>query len=222
MPNTINIFCIVANNNSADRYYITELLNDKKFVSRAKLERVVCSTTRPMLPRESETDFHFVTMEEYENMPDKDIIEFRSYYSLKFGTVYYFTERSQFVGKNHNLICHASPFQYEAYRRWISTENILKPDSYSVNLISINTKLRKVMMDKVQGETSEDNIMEFCRMIIQEDTEYSQAAKRIPELMEPTLCNNVCYIDNNFVTEDDLEANLDKIMAFILKVLNNA
>ena len=222
MPNTVNIFCIVANNNSADRYYITKILSDKRFVSKAKLERIVCSTTRPMLPGESEDDFHFVSMNEYENMPDRDIVEFRSYYNLEFGDIYYFTELRQFLGKTNNLICHASPFQFESYRRWISTENILRPNSYTVNLISINTKLKKIMLDKVQGDVSEENIREFCRMIIQEDTEYSQASRRIPELMQPTLCSNVCYIDNNFSTESDLEANLEKIKAFILKVINNA
>ena len=223
MPNTVNIFCIVANYSENNKLYLDELLSDKKFLSKTKLEKLIYSTTRPKMKNEDDNDFHFKTYEEYSSIPETDIVEFRSYYTLDNGTVYYFTKVEDIAGKNRNLICHASPFQYESIRRWIATQNILNPNSYALNLIYLNTNLHKILQSKSEEENvSNTEILEFCRMVIEENAEFGQASKRIPELMQPTLCSNVCYIDSLNLSEDVFNANLEKIKAFILKTINNA
>lgn len=223
MPNTVNIFCIVANYSENNKLYLDSLLEDKKFTSKTKLEKLIYSTTRPKFKNEDDKDFHFKTEEEYLGIPEIDIIEFRSYYTLDNGIAYYFTEVNDIAGKNCNLICHASPFQYESLRRWISTQNILSPNSYTLNLININVSLRTILHTKAEEtDTPNIEILEFCRRVIEENAEYTKVSERIPELMEPTLCSNVCYIDSNNVTESDFNANLEKIKSFILKVINFA
>lgn len=211
---TVNIFCIVAKTGSGKTRYTNGLLADKSFLNKMNLSLLVYGTTRNKRSNEIDgIDYHFCTNEEYEKIPEDDLIEYRSYYTMNDGTIYYFTKKEYFEDK-HNIICIASPYQYESYRNWCSKQNI-KGDNYRIFLISIDCSL-KIRIERLLDRAEKDSdIYEICRRVMQEKNEFEDVGKRIPELIDPMMATNVCIIDNNSSLEIDILCNLMKLKEFI-------
>lgn len=208
-----NIFCFVGPIEAGQLKYINALFEDKKFVKSNKLDRLIYGTTKPNILEPDK--YYNITKEEFEKISTSDLIEFRSYYMLNYkDDIYYFTRRSDIDDKkNKNLICVASPYQYEYYKAWISTENIKNPNQYSLNCILMNRSMKTRVIDIINRSDSEDEIQEICRRTIQEKVEFDEIKKKVPEFFSPLICENTCIVDND--NEDDYESNLTKIKEFI-------
>ncbi len=212
-----NIFCIVGESGSGKTFYNNSIILDKKFLKQAKLEPLIYGTTRPIRSNERDgVDYNFVSEEDYKNIPQEDLIEFRTYYTTN-GNKYYFTKTEYIEKKKKNLICTASLYQYESYRNWIANENIKKPNSYNLYLIILNANVRERLLRIINRrcETDED-IYEACRRTVEERAEFNAVKARVPELTEPFSYNTVLYVNTNDISNESNLSNLNKIKQFIL------
>lgn len=218
---TTNIFCIIANTGSDQELYLNHILNDKSFIRHTSLTRLVYNTTKPKNNKEdglNKSKYHYYSIDEYDKMSRDNIIEFRSYYTIPYDTIYYFTLRNDIEDKE-NLLCITSPYQYESYKRWIAMENIRTPGRYNLYAILVHCTLKDRFKNKIESMTdSEDDIsiLEFCRRVLEDNAEFNDAKSRIPELNDPMNCNNVCYITNDKSKENDFKNNISIIKGFIL------
>lgn len=211
----IKLFCIVGKTGTGKSTYLNKILEDKEFLESHNLSNLVYGTTRKKRDGEIDgVDYHFLSKYDYKQIPINSLIEFRSYYTLNDGTIYYFTKEDYL--SNGNIICITSPYQYESYKNWIVKEN-LKSDMtnkiYRLYLIDLNMDLKKRINRLVSRANSDDDVYEMCRRIIQERQEDEDVKKRVYELNNPELVGNVLCINN---TEDDcLDENVSKIKEYI-------
>ena len=222
-----NIFCILAKTGAGKNVYINNILKDENFLKNVDLSLLAYGTTRP--PRKGEVngiDYYFYSKEEYDKIPRKDIVETRSYYTMNDGEIYYFTKSDYFINSNtKNILCIASPYQYEHYRNWCANENI-RGNNYKLFLIMINTDL-KIRLNRVINKRAvkDDDIYEVCRRVIQEKMEFEDVSARVPELKDSMSYSSACIIDNNFEDNNidkslnllsiETKNNIDKIKDFI-------
>lgn len=215
-----NIFCIIANAGSDQELYLKSILSDKYFMRLTKLSRLLYNTTKPKDNIEDKklNKYTYSTEEYFKSLTEDDILESRSYYTITYHTVYYFTLKKNIENAKSNLICIASPYQYENYKRWISVENMKQPNRYQLHAILIHCQLKDRFNNKLSRLYSDEDIelLEFCRRILQDDAEFKDTQDRIPELNDPMNCDNVCYINSDKLIENDFNANLSQIKAFIL------
>lgn len=215
----VNLFCLVGKTGAGKSEYLYRLCADKKFMKQYNLSQLVYGTTRSK--RENEIDgvhYHFHTTEEYENIPHNDLVEFRSYYTLNDGEVFYFT-KSDYIDPNKNIVCVVSPYQYESYRNWCNLEKIKKHSNINIHMIYIDTAIKSRVERTVRRAKTDNDIYELCRRAVQEKIEFEDVGKRIPELMDPMQSNNVCFIDNNCNIENGVDSNIEKIKKYIISVL---
>ena len=219
----INLFCILAKYGSRKTLYLSQLLSDKKFMTEANLEVLIYGTTRTKRKYALDGDmYEYYSESDFKAIDDSDLIEFRSYYTLDQGTVYYFTKTETLLQADKNYICITSPYQYEQYRQWIIKQNIKSQyEKYKLYAILIEDKLRSRLYQILEENKDEDDeikLYDICRQIIQEKNEFGDVFNRIPELKHPMVSKNVCYIDGNEVYDRDcFEDNLQDIKSFIRK-----
>jgi guanylate kinase len=212
-----NIFCIIGRSGAGKSFYTNEIVNDKKFLKKAKLEPLVYGTTRAKRSNEKDgVDYNFITEEAFEKIPKDKLIEFRTYSTIN-GKKYYFTKTDYIENKHNNLICTSSLYQYESYRNWVNLQNIKKPNSYKLYLIILDASVKNRLLRIIDRRCKTDNdIYEACRRIVEERAEFDQVSHRVPELMEPMGYNTVLYINTNNISDESNKVNLNKIKEFIL------
>lgn len=220
----VNLFCIIAKTGAGKSVYINSIFDDKNFCKKHNLSMLVYGTTRNKRVGEKEgTDYHYYTLEEYNEIAPSDLVEFRSYYTLDDGTVYYFTKREHLeTGKN--MICITSPYQYESFRNWCANQNLLGHKKYNLYLIYIDTDIKiriRRLLDRAEQNHDDNKVLEMCRRVLQESNEFEDVSKNIPELIDPMLSTNVCYINNNSNETIDIGANINKVKMFIRRWINN-
>ena len=217
-PNSINIFCFVSNIINGQTNYIDSILSDKKFVRKTQLSKLVYGTTRK--DYQNNKEFYYVPLKEYNDVTQNDdLVEFRSYYIIPDGDVYFFTKKSDIVNaKTNNLICICTPYQYENYRTWCSLENIKRINSYNLNLVIINADMKSVFEEQLAKTKTRLEILELCRQVMQDDAEFEDAKKRFPEFIDPMSCSNVCMVSDFKSDIAGFNANLEKIKGFILEM----
>ncbi len=218
----INIFCIIANVGSEQEQYLKYILTDSKFVKEANLKRLIYNTTKPVDINYPD-EYRFYSVDNYNKIPKENIIDDRSYYTIIHGEVYYFTLRSDIENSDANLICIASPYQYENYKRFVSISNIKSPGLYTISAILIycSTKNRisnKIFYDTIDGDKE---ILEICRRVLQDNAEFEDVKQRIPEFKDSLSCNNTCCINSDNCTDIIFDANILKIKEFILQTIKN-
>lgn len=212
---TTNIFCIVGKTEAGKYTYLNKILSNKKFVSKYDLSPLIIGTTRAKKKNEKDgVDFYFHSESEYNKINTDDMIESRSYYTISEGVVYYFTKNGYIENKG-NIICTTTPYQYENFKHWCEKENFKCPNKYKLYLIFIDSDIKIRVNRALKKMNTEDEICEFARRILQDKAEFSDAIKRIPELIDPMLSDNVCYIFNNSSDKLDLNNNISKIEKFI-------
>ena len=213
----MNIFCIVGKTGGGKDLYLRSIIKDKRFMKKEDLSLLVYGTTRNMRPGEEDgVTYHFHTDEEYTKIAPDELIESRSYYTLNDGEVYYFTKNEYFENAGtENIICSASPYQYESYRYWCARENLKKEKEYNLYIILLASDLKTRMYRLLERATKDSDIYELCRRVQQEKMEFEDVGNRIPEIIDPMLSSNSCLINNNGSTEKDIEANVTKIKEFI-------
>ena len=211
----IRLFCIVGKTGTGKSTYLNKILEDKEFLEAHNLSNLVYGTTRKKRNGEIDgVDYHFLSKYDYKQIPINSLIEFRSYYTLNDGTIYYFTKEDYLT--NGNIICITSPYQYESYKNWIIKENLkseITNKIYRLYLIDLNMDLKKRINRLVSRADSDDDVYERCRRIIQERQEDEDVKKRVYELNNPEFVGNVLCINN---TEDDcLDENISRIKEYI-------
>lgn len=219
MKKSTNLFCIVGKTGSGKSLYMTKLLEDKRFISKYNISNLVYGTTRSKRKDEVEgKDYYFISKEEYAKINYDDLIESRSYYTLNDGEVYYFTKK-EYLEDSNNIICTASPYQYEKYKSWFYYKSLESNHiDYNIYAIIIDTDLKTRLNRVINSRTSkDDDIYELCRRVIQEKMEFDDVCKRLPELSteQSTEYSNTCYIDNSSNTREDIVNNLIRIKKFI-------
>ena len=213
--NTIHIFCFMGKVNAGKSMYIKKILSDSKFAHKFNLFSLVTGTTRK--PRSTEKDgenYYFFSEEKYNTIEDDELVESRSYYTLLEGVVYYFT-KTEYLKTEKNIICITTPYQYESYKHWCEKENIKTPGKYKLHLIYIETDIKTRINRALSEIETEDEICEFARRILRDKNEFGDVSKRMPELIDPMLSNNVCFIFNNSENGRNIKENLHKIKSFI-------
>lgn len=212
--NNINIFCFTGQDGCGKTDFINDIMKDKKFIAKGNIERLIYHTTRAKKENEVDgVDYYFSSKNDYNLVPKEKMMEFRSYYTIPEGTIYYYTILDDIKDK-HNLLCVCSPYQYESYRNWASINNI-KNNDCKVNLfnIYIDTSMKLRVERRLEKVDKDEQILEICRRTIQDNTEYKDVSKRLAEMCNPELCNNTCIVNNDNL--DDYEKNLNKIKDFI-------
>jgi guanylate kinase len=219
----VNLFCILAKYGSRKTVYLSHLLSNKKFTEETNLKPLIYGTTRKKKKYALDGDmYEYYSENEFKAIDDSDLIEFRSYYTLDQGTVYYFTKTESLLNADNNFICITSPYQYEQYRQWFIKQNIkCQYEKYKLFAILIEDKLRSRLyqiLEETKEEDDEIKLYDICRQIIQEKNEFGDVFNRIPELKHPMVSKNVCYIDGNeFYEHDYFDDNLQDIKSFIRK-----
>ena len=213
-----NIFCIIGSMEASRVDYINLLFDDAKFINKNKLVRLIFGTTNPKTNTEIDDRYYTITKEEFEHLDSIDLIEYRSCYNINIkDDIYYFTKRSDiYENKDKNLICIASPYQYESYKSWTSMENIKNYKSFSLNCIYIERNMKEELLSLISKAQSEDEIQEICSRAMQEKIEYDEVKPKIPELFSPRICENTCIINS-----DSISTNVAKIKDFISFTIDN-
>jgi guanylate kinase len=216
---TMTIFCIISKIKSGKDSYLREVFKDSDFVKRYILKPFKYGTTRRGHLESNSQDYYTVSEEEARNIPQDELLEFRSYYTLTEGTVYYFTKYDDIIGKSGNYLCISSPYQYEQYKEWMEKENLkLGRERYRLFMIyidcSINSRLQKIYNENY----SEDDLCEICRRIIQDRNDFRSISKSLTELANCKNHEKVCYIENEYDFDQNLNyrANLFTIKRFIM------
>ena len=211
-----NIFCFVGYIEAGQVSLMKLLFEDKKFIKKNNLVRLIYGTTKPNIIEPEK--YYNISNEDFKAIPQLDLIEYRSYYMLNFkNDIYYFTKKSDILNnKDKNLICIASPYQYESYKSWIATENIKVPNSYSLNCILVTKKMKDRLIDIISKSDSDDEIQEICRRTIQEKVEFDEVKKKIPEFFSPLICENTCVIDNDSITQEESIEKIKEFISFII------
>lgn len=214
----INIFCFLGKTGSGKSEYINSIIDNSKFMKDNNLSLLVYGTTRKKRTKEVEdVDYHFISKEEFDNIPETDLVECRTYYKFDEGEVKYFT-KNEYFDINNNIICITSPYQYESYRNWIAKENIKHPGKYNLFLIIIDTDVATRVERCIKRSSRDDTVVyETCRRILEERNEFENVAKRVPELKDIMIYNTNCYINNNNEGTRFIKRNLEKIKVFISK-----
>lgn len=221
MENIVNIFCLVAKIGAGKNKYLNMLLNDTKFLNKADLSLLVYGTTRkPKYGEKNGINYYFVSEEEYNKIDPNELIDYRSYYTIDEGLVYYFT-KEEYMKDKHNVICITSPYQFASYDQWCKNENIRNNNKYKLNLILIDADMKTRMSRSIEKVTNEQLLYELCRRILSERSEFDSVCERIPEFIDPGSFKNVCYIDNNSNNYIDIKTNINKIKKFILSRVKN-
>ena len=219
----INIFCIIANVGSEQEQYLKYILDDSKFVKEANLERLVYNTTKPVR-KEDAGEYKYYSVSDYNKIPKENIIDDRSYYTIIHGEVYYFTLDTDIKSSESNLICIASPYQYENYKRFVSISNIKNPGSYNLSAILIHCSTKNRIINKIMFDNDNDDdkeILELCRRMLQDNAEFEDVKQRIPEFRDTLSCNNTCFINSDDCSDYVFNANIRNIKGFILQTINN-
>ena len=210
-----NLFCLVAKTGAGKSKYLNQLTKNTDFLNKNNLSLLVTGTTRSKRENEVDgVDYHYCTREEYENTPEKDLVEFRSYYTLNNGEVFYFT-KTDYIKSDKNIICIASPYQYESYRNWCNLEKLKNNINIDIYMILISSDIKVRIERLMERAKNDDDVYEMCRRIVQERHEFEDVSKRLPELIDPMLANNVCYINNTCNGEIVIKNNLEKIKNYI-------
>ena len=98
-----HIFYFFGKSCSGKDTIIQKIFEDKEFVNKYNLHRLVYSTTRPM--REGEEDgitYHYTTNEYYDTLDKNSLIDSRSYLT-EFGLWRYFVDRKSIVNGNNYI-----------------------------------------------------------------------------------------------------------------------
>lgn len=225
MNKSINIFCILAKTGANKHKFIDDILGDKKLVKKTKLKRLIYTTTKVQKEDELTFDdkYEYITIKEFKAIDPKDLIEYRSYYTIDQGEVYYCTKVEDFE-VNNNLICISSPYQFEYYKKYCDNQNIIhKFEKYKLYAIIIDCNLHSRLKNivsrdvEIQDRSIEEiQLYDLCRRIISEKNEFDDVFKRIPDLHHPMISKNVCYIDNNIYSDNNYyQSNLNDIKKFI-------
>lgn len=217
----INIFCFIAKTGSGKTKYINSILEDKKFMEENNLSLLVYGTTRSKREKEVDgIDYYFHSNEEFKNIPKENLVEFRSYYTLNDGEIFYFTKSEYFNKEDKNIICVVSPYQYESYKKWVLEQNLnskITDSGYEYNLkpILINTDL-KIRINRLMDRAKKDeDIYEMCRRVMQEKMEFESVEQHNIELVATFDFKTNCIIDNNSSKPRDIKKNINKIKEFI-------
>lgn len=222
---SINIFCILSKTGADRHRFLDDIIKDKKFTKRCHLKKLIYTTTRAQKEDKLiyDDELNYITIKDFKALDSSQLIEYRSYYTIDQGTVYYCTKKEDFEVDN-NLICIASPYQFEYYRNYCNNQNIIeKYEKYRLYAIIIDATLHSRLKNITNRDSynNEDAIGELalydlCRRIISEKQEFDDVFKRIPELNHPMISKNVCYIDNNIYNDNDYyKSNLDDMKKFI-------
>ena len=217
--NITNIFCIISNIGSNQEMYLDKIFSDKWFINKTNLNRLIYNTTKPKYNIEDKTNsrYNYFSEEEYNKIEYNDILEYRSYDTIPYDTVYYFTLVKDIQNKN-NLICITSSYQYENYKRWIAMQNI-REFKYNLFAILIHSCMKCRFTNKINSLYSENEdmeLLEFSRRILQDNYEFNDAKTRLPELNDTMNCSNACYIDDDNKSEESIENNISELKRFIL------
>lgn len=220
MKKSTNLFCIVGKTGSGKSLYIESLFKDKGFINKYNISNLVYGTTRSKRENEIEgKDYHFITKDEFDKINYDDLIESRSYYTLNDGEVYYFTKK-EYLEDSKNIICIASPYQYEKYKSWFYYKSLKNNTNYNIYVILIDVDIKTRLNRVINNRSSkDDDIYELCRRVIQEKMEFDDVCNRLPELSTTNSSeyNNTCYIDNSSNSKDNIFYNINKIKNFIVK-----
>lgn len=227
MGKSINIFCILSRTGGNRHRYLNDILSDKRFIRKNHLKRLIYTTTRVQKENEylnNNDEYNHITIKEFKSIDQQELIEYRSYYTLDQGTVYYCTKQSDF-DVNNNLICIASPYQFEYYKQYCDNQNIIAQyKKYNLYAILIDCRLicrlkniiSRVPERNVDINMEEIQLYDICRRIISEKNEFDDVFKRVPELNHPMISKNICYIDANDYDDNDFyQSNLEDIKKFI-------
>lgn len=214
-----NIFCIIANVGSGHEMYIKHILDDRHFSKSLKLTRLIYNTTKPIDKKDEDyklNKYKHYSTKEYEEIPKSELIDYRSYYTIPYNDIVYFTFRKDIENKD-NLIAIVSPYQYENYKRWAAIENFKEKTQYHIYAIMVHCSLRNRFYNKVvsSNKYDDDTFLEFCRRVLQDNAEFNNVKTRMPEFDDPMSCDNVCYIDNDDHGDECFKANLAQIKGFI-------
>ena len=213
MEQPIHIFCIVGEVKCGKKMYTEEILKNHIFAKRMNLARLIYGTTQKNSYEEDNNEYYFISNEEYENLDKENLVEFRSYYTLTDGIVYYFTKK-EYIDMGKNLICVTSPYQYEMYKYWVNKENIKNPNKYHLHMIYIVSNLKSRFISALDKIDDKDEICELCRRVLQDRAEFEKLSKRLPELIDPMM-HNVCYINHDANSSKNISMNINKIKKYI-------
>lgn len=222
--NNVNIFCLLARSGGGKSTIYNEILEDSFFCFHNDISPMIYGTTRK--PRDGERDgveYYFHTMEEFNNIPPDDLIEFRSYYKWDEKEVKYFTKKEYLEGKT-NIICTCSPYQFIYYFNWCNKENAKNGDNkYRVYCIEISCNARERLLrtiERVPENENDDAIYEICRRILDEILEFNGAMKKLPfsnnnNLIDKDYTNYILKIDNSSRDRNDFVDQINKVKYFI-------
>ena len=205
------LFCFIGMTGAGKSTYQNEIINliEKENLN---VKPLVYTTTRTKREGEIEgKDYYFVDNKELFSLPQKDILEMRSYETIR-GVKYYFTTMHS-LENGDNFVGAVSIEQlanYVKHTNYIPNNKVENPiELYVIKLkCDLLTRFERVFKNRVK---SEEDLLELCRRVLQERHDYKN---------EETL-KYINYIPKeNFIAVDNdgsitKPANIQVVLDFI-------
>lgn len=211
-----NIFCLLGKPGSGRLSILNFILNDTNFCDKYKLERLVYGTTRPIRPGDIDGEtYHFMTSEQYKDIPQEDFIESRSYDIIYNDDIHYYFTLRNYIQFGKNYIAKVSTVQYSEYKKWALLTQ-LKNSLLQVNIypILVNAPIFEREKRIMLQASTEDDVYNMCSKFITEKYEFKLAINENPELID-AYNNDSCILDNSKSGRQNIVLLKDQLENFI-------
>ena len=197
----VNIFCFLGKSGAGKSAYFNRFIEDSNFMNIFNIEQLIYGTTRKKREKEIDgVDYHFYSYKEYCELDYNDVLESRKYKTVN-GIKYYFTLKKDILNTD-NVICIASPYQYESYKNWCKKHSDDKI-KYNIYPIIIYTELKTRISRLINRADNDNDIYELCRRILDERVEFDEVSEFNSEI-------NI-YSETSKII-DLLDGKIDKII----------
>lgn len=217
--NTTNLFCIIGKPYSGKSTLMNELLK-RENITNLGIKKLVYGTTREQRINEVNGEsYNFVSLSEFENINEDDIIESRIYDDIITGNSYYYFTLKSDIKLGNNYLMECTIFQYEELKKWIMIRQ-LRSSTNRMNIypIVINSSIFERLKRGFKNVHTEDDVYRYIDKILSERFEFTTAIKNNPELSDYHN-PDTCIIENKDNAFVQITVAVNNIEKFIIEKL---
>ena len=213
-----NIFAVLGKPGAGKTIVVNKILDDEDFIKKCKLKRLVYGTTRP--PNDTEidgVDYNFKTLDEYNKLDQKTIIESRSYENyMNANDIYYYYTTTSDIELGNNYICKMDFMQYYDITKWTTIKQLETVSKIYTSPVVLQSHLN-VRLKRLTEKYDNDKLYFVCQQILSENCDLNEIKKSSPLLLD-RMSPSCLFINNSNCTVDE---EVEQVKAFIIKRLEN-